>query len=65
MPIHNCNLANNLGAGVHNLSATPADLTGNWWGDAGGPFGPAGDGVTGAVTYSPWLAAPYVLPYVP
>jgi hypothetical protein len=65
VPIHNCNLLNNLGAGVHNLSAASADATGNWWGDAGGPLAPGGDGVTGAVTYNPWLTAAFVLPYVP
>lgn len=65
VPIHNCNLANNLGAGLHNLDAAVVDATGNWWADAGGPIAPGGDGVTGAVTYSPWLTAPVVLPYVP
>jgi predicted small lipoprotein YifL len=64
-PVHNCNLVGNLGVGVRNLAAATADATGNWWGDVGGPTAPAGDGVGGAVTYSPWLTAPYVLPYVP
>ena len=65
-PVHNCNLVGNLGVGVRNLQTTvAANATGNWWGDAGGPTAPSGDGVSTAVTYSPWLTAPYVLPYVP
>jgi hypothetical protein len=64
-PVHNCNLVGNLGVGVRNLAAATADATGNWWGDVGGPTAPAGDGVGGAVTYSPWRTTPYVLPYVP
>jgi hypothetical protein len=51
--------------GVRNLAAALADATGNWWGDVGGPTAPGGDGVAGAVTYGPWLTAPYTLPYVP
>jgi hypothetical protein len=65
VPVHNCNLVGNLGAGVRNLAGATADATGNWWGDAGGPTAPAGDGVAGTVTYGPWLTAPVVLPYVP
>jgi hypothetical protein len=65
-PVHNCNLVGNAGVGVRNLQTTAAaDATGNWWGDVGGPTAPAGDGVSTAVTYSPWLTAPYLLPYVP
>ncbi|HEX6368114.1 MAG TPA: hypothetical protein VF006_04215 [Longimicrobium sp.] len=69
-PVHDCNLVGNLGVGIRNLqpASTPAayaNATGNWWGDAGGPTAPAGDGVAGAVTYSPWLTSPFVLPYVP
>jgi hypothetical protein len=64
--IHNCNLAGNGMAGINNKdTATTADVTGNWWGDVGGPTAPAGDGVAGLVTYGPWLTAPYTLPYVP
>lgn len=53
-------------AGINNRdTATTADVTGNWWGDAGGPTATAGDGVAGLVTYTPFLTAPYTLPYVP
>lgn len=64
-PVHNCNLVNNLGNGVHNPDPVTVDATNNWWGDAGGPTAPAGDGVAGLVTYSPWRTTPFVLPYVP
>ena len=65
-PVHNCNLVGNGGAGINNKDTTAtADVTGNWWGDAAGPSGANGDDVAGEVTYSPWLTAPYVLPYVP
>ena len=64
--IPNCNLVNNLGVGVRNLDpSASADATNSWWGDAGGPTVPAGDGVAGAVTYTPWRTTPFVLPYVP
>jgi hypothetical protein len=66
VPIHNCNLVGNGMAGINNKDTTAtADVTGNWWGNVGGPTAPAGDGVAGLVTYGPWLTAPYVLPYVP
>ena len=64
--VHNCNLVGNGMAGINNKDTTAtADATGNWWGAVGGPTAPGGDGVAGAVTYGPWLTAPYVLPYVP
>jgi|GEM_PF-1417430 len=64
--VHDCNVVGNGGAGIRNKDASAtSDATGNWWGDAGGPTAPGGDGVFGSVTYSPWLTAPYVLPYVP
>ncbi|HEY0021002.1 MAG TPA: right-handed parallel beta-helix repeat-containing protein [Longimicrobium sp.] len=64
--VHNCNLVGNGMAGINNKdTATTASATGNWWGDAGGPTAPSGDGVAGLVTYGPWLTAPYTLPYVP
>ncbi|HKP74006.1 MAG TPA: right-handed parallel beta-helix repeat-containing protein, partial [Longimicrobiaceae bacterium] len=64
--VRNCNLVDNLGAGLSNQAGpTVADAEGNWWGDAGGPNAPAGDGVSGAVDFTPFRTTPYVLPYVP
>jgi hypothetical protein len=63
--VRNCNLVNNLGVGIRNLTGASATATGNWWGSAGGPLGAGGDGVSGAVVYSPWRTTLYVLPYVP
>jgi hypothetical protein len=65
-PVHNCNLVGNTGVGVNNPDpGVTVNATGNWWGDVGGPTAPSGDGVAGVVTYTPWLTAPVVLPYVP
>jgi hypothetical protein len=63
--IPNCNLVNNGGVGVRNNTAGVAVVSNNWWGDAAGPFGPNGDGLWGTANYTPFLTAPYVLPYVP
>jgi hypothetical protein len=64
--VHNCNLFNNGGAGIHRSGGSvPTNVEDNWWGDASGPFGPNGDGANGALDYSPWRTTPYVLPYVP
>jgi hypothetical protein len=64
--VHNCNLVNNAGSGIrNNPSWYVANAEDNWWGDAAGPTGPAGDGVSGPVDYTPWRTTPYVLPYVP
>jgi hypothetical protein len=65
--VHNCNLVDNGGVGIRSAAPyTPApSVTNNWWGDAAGPAGPNGDGVSGQLTFSPWRTAPYVLPYVP
>jgi hypothetical protein len=60
--VHGSNLYNNGGDGVHNASGDTADLidaTNNWWGDADGPLGANGDGVTGNVTYSPYAATQF------
>jgi hypothetical protein len=63
--VHDCNLAGNGGDGLYNLSPDPADAENNWWGDAAGPTGTNGDGVSGNVDYTPWRTTPFVLPYVP
>jgi hypothetical protein len=60
--INNCNLVNNAGLGVNNVSGTLIDATNNWWGDAAGPTGPSGDGVSANVTYIPFLTSPVTLP---
>jgi hypothetical protein len=65
VPVHNCNLVGNAGAGIRNKDTATASTDNNWWGDAAGPTGPAGDGADGPQAYTPWLTAPYVLPYVP
>jgi hypothetical protein len=62
--VHNCNLVNNAGVGLSS-PYTSANAENNWWGDAGGPTGPNGDGVSGTVDYTPWRTTPYTLPYVP
>lgn len=64
VPVHDCNLEDNF-TGLVNADAATADATGNWWGDAAGPFGPNGDGFSGPVTYTPWRTTPFTLPYVP
>jgi hypothetical protein len=65
--IRNCNLVNNAGPGMlsYTGTATPANASGNWWGDTAGPTGPSGDGVSGPVNYTPHRTTPYVLPYIP
>jgi hypothetical protein len=65
VPIANCNLVNNGGVGVRSNTSGVAMVSNNWWGDASGPFGPNGDGLWGTSNYTPFLTAPYVLPYVP
>jgi hypothetical protein len=62
--VHDCNLVNNGGLGVNNVSGVTADVEDNWWGDAAGPLGTSGDGVYGG-DYTPWRTTPFVLPYVP
>ena len=64
-PVTSCNLVSNGGVGVRNNTAGVAAVSNNWWGDASGPFGPNGDGLWGTSNYTPFLTAPYVLPYVP
>jgi hypothetical protein len=59
--INNCNLVDNAGLGVNNVSGTLIDATNNWWGDAAGPTGPSGDGVSANVTYIPFLTEPVTI----
>ncbi len=63
--VHDCNMVNNGGVGIRALAPSGAIAENNWWGDAAGPTGPAGDGVSGVVDFTPWRTTPYVLPYVP
>lgn len=63
--VNDCNLADNAGDGMHNESTATVDAEDNWWGDAMGPTGTSGDGVSGPVDYTPWRSSPFVLPYVP
>jgi hypothetical protein len=64
--ITDCNLVQNAGVGINNLHALfTANVENNWWGDAAGPTGTNGDGVSGFADYTPWRTAPVVLPYVP
>lgn len=63
--VNNCNLVNNGGPGLRNLSETAVSATGNWWGSTGGPHGTGGDGAEGPMTVSPWRTTPFVLPYLP
>lgn len=65
VPVHDCNLVGNGGPGIRNLDSATANVENVWWGDAAGPTGPAGDGVSGPLDYTPWRTTPYVLPYVP
>ncbi|HEX6371792.1 MAG TPA: right-handed parallel beta-helix repeat-containing protein [Longimicrobium sp.] len=63
--VQNCNLVNNGGVGIQALNFNGVIAEDNWWGDAAGPTGPNGDGVSDYVDYTPWRTTPYVLPYVP
>lgn len=58
LSLRRCNIFSNTGTGVSNGAASMVDAVDNWWGDAAGPFGPAGDGVQGDVQFTPWLTAP-------
>ena len=60
--INNCNLFDNVGNGVENATSTAVDATNNWWGDAAGPTGTNGDGVSANVTFVPFLTVPVVIP---
>jgi hypothetical protein len=65
VPVHDCNVVNNGGPGIYQTFSGTADVTNVWWGDAGGPNGPNGDGAYGDLNYTPWRTTPFVLPYVP
>ena len=56
--VRSCNIVANAGDGIHNAGSGQVDAVLNWWGDAMGPLGPAGDGIHGNVLYEPFLAAP-------
>lgn len=62
--VHSSNLFDNGGYGVNNGDGDPTyvvDAANNWWGDAAGPLGTNGDGVTGNVTYSPYATTPFTI----
>jgi hypothetical protein len=63
--IHNCNFQYNGGEGIKSLAGNLVDATNNWWGDPAGPTGPAGDGVSADVDYTPYLTAPVAIGYAP
>jgi hypothetical protein len=60
-----CSITNNIGLGVNNKrsAAYTVNARGNWWGDAAGPGGPTGDGVSAGVEASAPLTAPPALGY--
>jgi hypothetical protein len=60
-----CAISANAGNGIQNASPTTTlvNARGNWWGDAAGPLGAAGDGVSAGVDASQPLPAPPVLGY--
>jgi hypothetical protein len=65
MTIHNCNFSDNGENAVITGGTAAVDATDNWWGDADGPLGSSGDGVSGAVNFTPFLTAPVTLPIPP
>ena len=58
--IHDCNLENNLGFAVNNLSTSTVDATGNWWGSVAGPALSASNGVGAKVTFTPFRLSPRI-----
>lgn len=56
--VNGCAFVLNGGSGVHNATAGSVDARDSWWGDPLGPFGPAGDGVSGPVDFIPFRLAP-------
>jgi hypothetical protein len=59
--INDCNIFDNAGNGVENVTGVVVDATNNWWGDADGPTGTSGDGVSADVNYTPWATAPFTI----
>jgi hypothetical protein len=58
-----CNFAGNAGDAIVNSSNVTVGASDNWWGDPAGPFGPKGDGASGAVNVANASAAPFTLGY--
>jgi parallel beta-helix repeat protein len=64
--IHFNNITGNTGSGVNNTTTIVADATGNWWGNASGPYhattntSGSGNAVSDNVDYSPWWGVNYV-----
>lgn len=56
--IADCNIHGNAGVGLRNRDADLLDARHNWWGDAAGPDGPAGDGVSDNVLFQPFHTQP-------
>jgi hypothetical protein len=63
LAVTGCNLFGNGGDAIANLSPVAINAPDNWWGDATGPHGPNGDGVSGAVTVTSARLAPVPLGY--
>jgi hypothetical protein len=65
--IRGCNLVGNQGLGIALSSTAPAGggVEQNWWGDAAGPLGPNGDGVSAGLDYTPWLTSPAATSWTP
>ncbi len=63
--VDNCAFSQNGGVGLRNGSPTAFAVTArsNWWGDAAGPGGPSGDGVSAGVDFTPFLTVPPSLGY--
>jgi len=63
--VSECSLADNGGLGIASQLAAGPGIAAqrNWWGDATGPAGPAGDGASPGVDASLPLPAPPVLDY--